>query len=60
MQLRLLYHPDANRYEGKSFKSWAIDYFNLDVELIEIYNDDPYLACNDVQNGWEKYIEMQK
>lgn len=60
MQLRLLYHPDANKYEGKSFESWAIDYFKLDKELIEIYQDDPYLACNDVQDGWGKYIEMQQ
>ena len=60
MQLRLLYHPDSSDYEGKSFESWAVDYFNLDEELIKSYKDDPYLACNVVQDGWEKYIDMQQ
>jgi hypothetical protein len=60
MQLRLLYHPEASNYQGKSFESWAVDYFNLDEELIKSYKDDPYLACNVVQDGWEKYIDMQK
>ena len=60
MQLRLLYHPEASKYQGKSFESWAVDYFNLDEELIKSYKDDPYLACNVVQDGWEKYIDMQQ
>ena len=60
MQLRLLYHPEASNYKGKSFESWALDYFNLDEELIESYKNDPYLACNAKQEGWGKYIEMQK
>ena len=60
MQLQLLHHPEASKYQGKSFQNWAIDYFQLDEVLIKSYKDDPYLACNVVQDGWEKYIEMQK
>ena len=60
MQLQLLHHLEASKYQGKSFQKWAIDYFDLDEELINSYKDDPYLACNVVQDGWKKYVEMQK
>ena len=59
-KLQLLHHLEASKYQGKSFQKWAVDYFDLDEELINSYKDDPYLACNVVQDGWEKYIEMQK
>ena len=60
MQLQLLHHPEASKYQGKSFQKWAIDYFDLNEELIKSYKDDPYLACNVAQDGWKKYVEMQK
>ena len=60
MQLQLLHHLEASKYQGKSFQKWAIDYFDLDEELIKSYKDDPYLACNIAQDGWKKYVEMQK
>ena len=61
MQLRLLYHPEAGNYEGKSFENWSIDYFELDKNLIERYKSDPYLACNKVdKSGWVDFVEMQK
>ena len=61
MQLQLLYHPDAGNYGGKSFKNWSIDYFELDESLIEKYENDPYLACNKVdESDWVDFVEMQK
>ena len=60
MQLQLLHHLEASKYQGKSFQKWAVEYFDLDEELINSYKEDPYLACNVVQDGWKKYVEMQK
>ena len=61
MQLSLLYHPEVESYDGKSFKTWVINKFQLDENIVEKYENDPYLACNaNDENEWKELIRMQK